>query len=104
MQWVVGRDAGVVDCGISSVQSVSGDAKPAEEDRDYAENGEADGPEREELCETVEGRQELESGGSDDGGGVGERVCGACAVGCMVIELVVMSGGMGGQTYRELWT
>lgn len=46
----------MVDCGISSIQSVSGNAKPAEEDGDYAENGEADSPKGEEFCEAVEGR------------------------------------------------
>lgn len=77
----------MVDCGISGIQSVSGDSKPAEEDGNYTENGEADRPEGEEFREAVEGREELECCGGDDGGGVGERVGGTCAVCCRINEL-----------------
>lgn len=77
----------MVNCGISGIQSVSGDAKPSEEDGNYAENGEADRPEGEKFREAVERREELKCCGGDDGGGVGEGVCGACAVCCRINEL-----------------
>lgn len=83
----------MVDCGISGIQSVSSDAKPAEEDGNYAENGEADRPEGKEFREAVERREELKCCGGDDGGRVGERVGGACAVCCRIHELEVVGWG-----------